>query len=93
MPKGKTSAYYSKNPKARRVRLAQQKRYDNGPKRQKILSYHRELASFRNRHKKKISGAKRRNGGRPVDVVHSKGRIVGFGDRSKNRAEPRNRKS
>ena len=91
MPQGKTAAYYAANPKARRVRLAQQKRYDNGPKRSKILSYHRELGAFKNKNKKSIASAKKRNGNRPVDVIHSKGKIVGFGDRSKNRAEPRTR--
>lgn len=91
MPKGKTSDYYKRNPKARAVRLAQQKRYDNGPKRQKILAYHRELGGFRSRNKKKLAAAKKRNGGKPVDVIHSKGKIVGYGDRSRNRAEPRTR--
>lgn len=91
MPKGKTSDYYAKNPKARAVRLKQQKKYDNGPKRNKILAYHRELGGFRSRNKKKLAAAKAKNGG-PVDVIHSKGKIVGFGDRSRNRAEPRTRK-
>ncbi len=91
MPHGKTAAYYASNPKARAVRLAQQKRYDNGPKREKILSYHRELGAFRTRNKKRLAAAKKKNGHRPVDVLHSNGKIVGFGDRSRNRAEPRTR--
>lgn len=91
MPLGNTAAYYAANPKARAVRLAQQKRYDNGPKRERILSYHRELGAFRNRNKKRLAAAKKKNGHRPVDVIHSKGKIVGFGDRSNNRAEPRTR--
>jgi hypothetical protein len=91
MPKGNTAAYYAANPKARRVRLKQQKLYDNGPKRNKILSYHRELGAFRSRNKKRLSTAKKKNGGKAVDVIHSKGRIIGFGDRSRNRAEPRTR--
>jgi len=86
MALGKTALYYRKNPKARLKRLAQQKRYDNGPKREKILSYHRELGKFRRKYKDRI-----RKAGKPVDVIHKNGKVVGIGDRSKNRAEPRKR--
>jgi len=86
-----TSEYYKNNPKARRIRLQQQKQYDNGPKRQKILAYHRELSNYRERNKKRRAAAEQKNGG-PVDAIHSKGKIIGFGDRSRNRAEPRSRR-
>lgn len=93
MPLGKTAKFYASNPEARRVRLRQQARYDGGSKREHILSYHKELSKFRNRNKKKISAAKAKNGGKPVDISHNKRgtKITGIIDRSRNRSEPRTR--
>lgn len=89
MELGKTAKYYRKNPKARKIRLAQQKRYDSGNgstgrSKEDINRYHRQLAKWRRKNGHKKAAAIKKNGGKPVDATHQGNRIV-FADRKHNR--------
>lgn len=90
MPLGKTALYYLKNPKARTIRLRQQKRYDSGKgstgrTRKSINTYHRALAVWRTANRSKKAAAQKKNGGNPVDATHRKDGSIVFGDRKNNR--------
>ena len=91
MALSKTAKYYRDNPAARKRRLEQQKDYDTGNPRirskrspEEIKKYHRALSKWNRKNKAKKAAAKAKNGGKPVDAVHSGGRIT-FGDRKHNR--------
>ena len=96
MTLSRTAKYYRNNPKARAVRLKQQKRYDEGKgstgrSAEDIKKYHRELSKFRNKNRHKKAEAVKKNGGKPVDATHRKDGSISYGDRSANRAETRKR--
>ena len=62
MALGRTARYYRQNPKARAVRLKQQKKYDEGKgstgrSAEDIKKYHRDLARFRHKNSGKKAEA------------------------------------